>query len=89
MIEQSVLIQNRLGLHARASAAFATTAGKFHSEIGLRKGDMQVNGKSIMGIMMLAAAKGTHLMLLTDGEDEQAAMQALVGLLADCFGEPD
>jgi len=89
MLEQSVLIQNRLGLHARASAAFASTAGKFQSDITLRKGDMKVNGKSIMGIMMLAASKGTTLVLTADGEDEAMAVQAIVDLINQCFGEAD
>jgi len=89
MLEQKVIIQNRLGLHARASASFATLAGTFESDIGLRKGDMQVNGKSIMGIMMLAASKGTPLMLLADGVDEHVAMPALVDLIDQCFGERD
>jgi len=89
MLDLPVLIQNRLGLHARASAAFATMAGRFHSDIGLAKGSMKVNGKSIMGIMMLAASKGTTLILSADGDDEQAAMDALVGLIDQRFGEPD
>ncbi len=89
MLEQKVMIQNRLGLHARASASFATLAGKFESDIGLRKGDMQVNGKSIMGIMMLAASKGTSLTLSVEGNDEELAMQALVDLIDRCFGERD
>jgi len=89
MLEQSVWIQNRLGLHARASASFATLAGKFHSEIGLAKGGMKVNGKSIMGIMMLAACQGTQLMLSADGDDEHAAIQALRDLIEQRFGEPD
>ncbi|MDQ6994507.1 MAG: HPr family phosphocarrier protein [Mariprofundaceae bacterium] len=89
MLEQSVKIQNRLGLHARASAAFVSTAGKFQSDITLRKGDMKVNGKSIMGIMMLAASKGTTLVLSADGEDEIMAIQALVDLINQRFGERD
>ncbi|MDQ6974306.1 MAG: HPr family phosphocarrier protein [Mariprofundaceae bacterium] len=89
MLEQTVLIQNRLGLHARASAAFVTTAGKFQSDITLRKGDMTVNGKSIMGIMMLAASKGTTLVLSVNGEDEAVAMQAIVDLINGYFGEED
>jgi len=89
MLEQSVTIQNRLGLHARASAAFASLAGKFKSDIFLAKGAMKVNGKSIMGMMMLAASKGTTLKLSADGEDEVAAVQALTDLIDCYFGEPD
>jgi len=89
MIEKTVFIQNRLGLHARASAAFATMASRFHSEIWLSKGGMKINAKSIMGIMMLAASKGTSLLLSADGEDEQVAMQALADLIDQCFGEAD
>jgi len=89
MLEQTVMIQNRLGLHARASAAFASLAGTFQSDIGLSKGAMKVNGKSIMGMMMLAAAKGTSLTLSADGEDEQEALQALSNLIDQRFGEPD
>jgi len=89
MLEHLTLIQNRLGLHARASASFVATAAKFQSDITLRKGDMQVNGKSIMGIMMLAASKGTALFISADGSDEQEAIQALVALIDQRFGEPD
>ncbi|MDQ6990820.1 MAG: HPr family phosphocarrier protein [Mariprofundaceae bacterium] len=89
MLEQSVVIQNRLGLHARASAAFVSIAGNFQSDITLGKGDMKVNGKSIMGIMMLAGSKGTTLVLSADGEDEVMAIKALVDLINQRFGERD
>jgi len=89
MTECPLLIQNKLGLHARASAAFVSTASRFSSEITLSKGSMSVNGKSIMGIMMLAAAKGTQLTLCAEGEDEQQAIQAIQDLVNQRFGEAE
>jgi len=89
MPERQVYIQNRLGLHARASAAFAAMAGRFQAHITLTKGDVEVNGKSIMGMMMLAAAKGTALTLRADGDDEQQALDALEALINGRFGEPE
>lgn len=87
MIKQSVEIINKLGLHARASSKFTQTASGFQSEVWVSRNGHRVNGKSIMGLMMLAAAKGTVIELETDGVDEQAAMQALVNLINDYFGE--
>lgn len=87
MLKQIVLINNKLGLHARASAKFVSTAGHFSSHIDVKRDSKVVNGKSIMGIMMLAAAKGTELELIIEGADETAAMQALVDLIANKFGE--
>jgi len=87
MPEQRVLIQNKLGLHARASAKFASTASRFACEVSLLKGDVVVNGKSIMGIMMLAAAKGTELTIRTEGTDADQAMHELESLVAGHFGE--
>ena len=87
MISQPVTIVNKLGLHARAAAKLVKTASGFAAQVQLDKGGQAVNGKSIMGVMMLAASKGTELTLRTDGEDEQAAMDALVALIADKFGE--
>ncbi|MDO5070566.1 HPr family phosphocarrier protein [Neisseria sp. Dent CA1/247] len=87
MLKQSIEIINKLGLHARASSKFTQTAGQFQSEVWVSRNDRRVNGKSIMGLMMLAAAKGTVIELETDGPDEAAAMQALVGLINDYFGE--
>jgi phosphocarrier protein len=87
MISQQVTIVNKLGLHARAAAKLVKTASAFAAQVTLDKAGQSVNGKSIMGVMMLAASKGTELTLSTDGEDEQAAMTALVELIADKFGE--
>jgi len=87
--EQQVLIQNKLGLHARASASFAVTAGAFACDVVLKKDDIEVNGKSIMGIMMLAAGKGTMLNIRTDGPDADEALEALVELVKNRFGESE
>ncbi len=87
MLEREVQIVNKLGLHARASAKLTQTAARFASDVWLARGDRRVNGKSIMGVMMLAAAKGTTLKLTVDGPDEQEAMAALTTLIADKFGE--
>ena len=87
MIRQQIEIINKLGLHARAAAKFVTTASEFKSDIHLINGDQQVNGKSIMGVMMLAAAKGTKLDLMVEGEDEQQAVEAIVELINNRFDE--
>lgn len=87
MIETPVTIINKLGLHARAAAKLVALASQFQSEILLEKDDRQVNGKSIMGVMMLAAARGSELRLRADGPDAQAAVEALVQLIDDRFGE--
>ena len=87
MLEKQVEIINQLGLHARAAAKFVSTAGQFSAEVHLSKGNQKINGKSIMGVMMLAASKGTLLTLTTEGEDEQQAMDALTDLIAERFGE--
>lgn len=87
MIKQEIEIINKLGLHARASSKFTQTAGRFQSEVWVTRKGRRVNGKSIMGLMMLAAAQGTTIELETDGVDETAAMQALVDLINDYFGE--
>lgn len=87
MLSKDVTIVNKLGLHARAAAKFVTTATSFAAEVWLRHGEREVNGKSIMGVMMLAANKGTTLQLVTDGEDERAAMASLEALIANLFGE--
>ena len=87
MISQPVTIVNKLGLHARAAAKLVKTASAFAAQVTLDKAGQAVNGKSIMGVMMLAASKGTELTLSTDGPDEQDAMTALVELIADKFGE--
>lgn len=87
MINTKIKIINRLGLHARASAKFVSTAAKFQSHIDVTKNSQTVNGKSIMGVMMLAANKGTELILEIDGPDEVAMNEALVQLINNYFGE--
>lgn len=89
MLTQQVTIVNRLGLHARAAAKFVQTAAAFTCEISVIKAGNKVNGKSIMGLMMLAASQGTTLELVTSGDNEEGAMQALVALIADRFGESE
>jgi len=87
MAECTLHIQNKLGLHARASARFVSEASRFACEITLLKGDIEVNAKSIMGIMMLAAGKGTSLTLRAVGEDAELALKAIEALVKDHFGE--
>ena len=82
-------IINKLGLHARAAAKFVTTAGQFSSDIQLLNEDRKVNGKSIMGVMMLAASQGSTLTLIARGEDETAAVETLLRLVNDKFGEEE
>lgn len=89
MIEGSVTVVNALGLHARAAAKFVNLAKTFSSTVEVRVGDRSADGKSIMGVMMLAAARGTELVLCVDGPDEAEAFAALTGLVADRFGEPE
>ncbi len=86
-MQQDVLIINKLGLHARASAKLTQLAGSFKCEVMLSRNNRRVNAKSIMGVMMLAAAKGTTISIETIGVDEEAAMQALLNLINDYFGE--
>lgn len=87
MLIKKVLIINKLGLHARASAKLVNLAGRFASEIHFSRNGKQVNGKSIMGVMMLAASKGSELEITVNGEDEVEAMSALENLINDKFGE--
>lgn len=87
MQQQEVEIVNKLGLHARASAKLSQLAGRFASEVWLEKNNRRVNAKSIMGVMMLAATKGTKVTIETSGPDEFQAITALSELIADCFGE--
>lgn len=87
MIKQSIEIINKLGLHARASTKLTQTASQFASEIWISRNGRRVNAKSIMGVMMLAAGKGSIVELETEGADEQAAMDALIALINDYFGE--
>ena len=87
MIKTSTTISNKLGLHARASAKLTKLAGSFACEVWIAKGERRVNAKSIMGVMMLAAGMGSTVDLETDGADEQKAMDALLALSQDKFGE--
>ncbi|MDB5732604.1 MAG: phosphocarrier protein HPr [Variovorax sp.] len=87
MIKTSVTIANKLGLHARASAKLTKLAGGFPCEVWLARNGRRVNAKSIMGVMMLAAGLGTSIEIETDGEQEREAMDALLALIADKFGE--
>jgi len=87
MLTKDFLIINKLGLHARASALFVKTASRFAAEIRLSKEGVEVNGKSIMGIMMLAASKGTTVSLSVEGADEAEALQAIGDLITNGFGE--
>ena len=87
MIKTNTTISNKLGLHARASAKLTKLAGTYPCEVWLSKGDRRVNAKSIMGVMMLAAGVGSDVVLETDGEREQEAMDALLALIHDKFGE--
>ena len=89
MIERNVAIVNKLGLHARAAAKLVSTASGFASHVEVTKDGQTVNGKSIMGVMMLAASNGSTITLQVEGEDEQAAMDALVALIEERFGEPE
>ena len=87
MAERLVRIQNKLGLHARASAKLASEASRFNSDVMLSRGGVEVNAKSIMGIMMLAACKGSELQLRAEGPDAEAALNAIEVLINSCFGE--
>ena len=87
MIKTRTSINNKLGLHARASAKLTKLAGSFASEVWMSKGERRVNAKSIMGVMMLAAGIGSSVEIETDGPDEQTAMDGLLALIADKFGE--
>ena len=87
MIKATTRISNKLGLHARASAKLTKLAGSFGSDVFLSRNGRRVNAKSIMGVMMLAAGMGTDVEIETEGEDERQAMDALLALIADKFGE--
>jgi phosphocarrier protein len=86
-IEKELIIQNRLGLHARAAAQFVQLANQYSCEIFIEKDGEEVNGKSIMGILMLAAPKDTSIVLRTKGNDAKDALEALEALIDDKFGE--
>lgn len=87
MLKTEITISNKLGLHARASAKLTKLASSFACEVFMSKGDRRINAKSIMGVMMLAAGVGSVVALETDGAQEQEAMDALVALINDKFGE--
>jgi phosphocarrier protein HPr len=87
MLQKDFAIVNKLGLHARASALFVKTASRFAADVKLSKEGVEVNGKSIMGIMMLAASKGITVSLTVDGADEVEAMQVIGDLIINGFGE--
>ena len=87
MIQTTTTISNKLGLHARASAKLTKLAGSFACEVWMTKGERRVNAKSIMGVMMLAAGIGSKVVVETSGADEQVAMDALLALINDKFGE--
>jgi len=89
MIKTKITIINKLGLHARASAKFVSTASRFQSKIDVTKDDKTINGKSIMGVMMLAANKGSQLELQIDGPDESELEKAIVNLINNRFGEAE
>ena len=89
MLQQDALIVNKLGLHARASAKLTQLASSFKCEVMLSRDQRRVNAKSIMGVMMLAAAKGTAIGIETSGDDEADAMQAILNLINNKFGEDE
>lgn len=89
MVEQNVIVRNHPGIHARPAAQFVKKAGEFRSEVFVSLGDLSVNGKSIMGVMMLAAEAGAELRISADGPDEAEAVDALVRLIESKFGEDE
>jgi phosphocarrier protein len=89
MLQREVEIINKLGLHARASAKLTQVAGRFEADVWLSRSGRRVNAKSIMGVMMLAAAKGSTVVIETDGADETEAMDAVSALIAERFGEDE
>ena len=89
MKSEEVTIKNKLGLHARAAAKLVSTASHFDADVRLQKGTHEVNGKSIMGVMMLAASKGTRITIIADGDDEEPAIDAVVKLVNNRFEEAE
>jgi phosphocarrier protein len=87
MLQREVEIVNKLGLHARASAKLTQLAARYQSEVQMSRNGRKVNAKSIMGVMMLAAGKGSKVVIETEGPDENDAMEAIVSLIGDLFGE--
>ncbi len=89
MIEEKVIICNKLGLHARAAAKFVGVASEFGALIEIEKDSKRVNGKSIMGVMMLAASQGSEVIIYADGDDAQSAVEKLTALVLNKFGEDE
>ncbi len=89
MIERELAIQNRLGLHARAAAKFVQTASRFRSAVKIRKNGEEVDGKSILGILLLAASEGTRIIVAVEGDDEKEAFAAVEDLVARRFDEEE
>jgi phosphocarrier protein HPr len=89
MLDKTVTIRNKLGLHARAAVKFVNTANRFGSDVRILKDEAEIDGKSILGILTLAATQGTTIRLVTAGKDEEAAMTALVELIANRFDEKE
>lgn len=87
MTQREVLIRNQLGLHARAAARFVHTANRFRARVSVTRGSQTMDGKSILGILLLAASRGAHLTVSADGSDEQECLLALVELVEGGFGE--
>ena len=87
MVERSVLVQNAHGIHARPAAEIVKVAGQFRANITIIRDDLEVNGKSIMGVMMLAAECGATVLIRADGDDADAAVDALAGVIVSKFGE--
>jgi phosphocarrier protein HPr len=87
VVERTAPIVNRLGLHARPAAEFVKVANRFQAHVAVRKDELEVNGKSIMGMMMLAAERGSALVIRAEGEDAEQAVEALLALVAAGFGE--
>jgi phosphocarrier protein HPr len=89
MLKETIIISNKLGLHARASAKLVNTAKRFESEVTLNKDQKTVNAKSIMGVMMLAAGKDSELVIVSEGPDEEDALNAVIELIDQKFGEAE
>ncbi|MFC2159005.1 HPr family phosphocarrier protein [Acidobacteriota bacterium] len=89
MIEQKILIKNKLGLHARAAVKFVNLANRFQSSVKIRKNGDEIDGKSILGILTLAAVQGTEIVLVIKGKDEESALVELMALINNRFGEEE
>lgn len=89
MIEQKILIKNKLGLHARAAVKFVNLANRFQSSVRIRKNGDEIDGKSILGILTLAAVQGTEILLVIKGKDEKSALVELMALINNRFGEDE